>query len=68
MDSISSFSNFQEELCVKILSDIMHLLFSADAGPIIHDVTEVMLTTLRTVIQTTIVMNRESPLVVSAFS
>lgn len=53
---------------MKILSDIMHLLFSADAGPIIHDVTEVMLTTLRTVIQTTIVMNRESPLVVSAFS
>ncbi|XP_034240436.1 dedicator of cytokinesis protein 1 isoform X3 [Thrips palmi] len=51
------------ELCVKILSDIMDLLFSADVGPTIHDVTEVMLTTLRTVIQTTIAMDRESPLV-----
>lgn len=51
---------------MKILSDIMDLLFSADVGPTIHDVTEVMLTTLRTVIQTTIAMDRESPLVVSA--
>ncbi|KAK3913017.1 Dedicator of cytokinesis protein 1 [Frankliniella fusca] len=51
------------ELCVKILSDIMNLLFFADVGPTILDVTEVMLTTLRTVIQTTIAMDRESPLV-----
>lgn len=42
----------------------MDLLFSADVGQTIHDVTEVMLTTLRTVIQTTIAMDRESPLVV----
>ena len=49
---------------MKILSDIMDLLFSADVGQTIHDVTEVMLTTLRTVIQTTIAMDRESPLVV----
>lgn len=56
-------SREEVELCVKILSDIMDLLFSADVGPTIHDVTEVMLTTLRTVIQTTIAMDRESPLV-----
>ncbi|XP_063232451.1 dedicator of cytokinesis protein 1 isoform X3 [Bacillus rossius redtenbacheri] len=51
------------ELCVKILSDIMDLLFRMDIGPTIHDITEIMLTVLRTIIQTTISMDRESPLV-----
>ncbi|PSN51994.1 Dedicator of cytokinesis protein 1 [Blattella germanica] len=51
------------ELCVKILSDIMELLFRPDIGQTIHDISEIMLTILRTVIQTTIAMDRESPLV-----
>nr|CAD7263934.1 unnamed protein product [Timema shepardi] len=51
------------ELCVKIISDIMELLFRTDIGPTLHDITEMMLTVLRTVIQTTIAMDRESPLV-----
>lgn len=55
----------QVELCVKILSDIMELLFRRDIGPTGADIKEIMLTILRTVIQTTIAMDRESPLVVS---
>lgn len=55
----------QVELCVKILSDIMELLFRGDIGPTGPDIKEIMLTVLRTVIQTTIAMDRESPLVVS---
>ncbi|XP_069695130.1 dedicator of cytokinesis protein 1 isoform X2 [Periplaneta americana] len=51
------------ELCVKILGDIMELLFRTDIGPTIQDIKEIMLTILRTVIQTTIAMDRESPLV-----
>ncbi|GFG33105.1 hypothetical protein Cfor_10663, partial [Coptotermes formosanus] len=51
------------ELCVKILSDIMELLFRSDIGSTGPDVREIMLTVLRTVIQTTIAMDRESPLV-----
>ncbi|XP_033607516.1 dedicator of cytokinesis protein 1 isoform X3 [Cryptotermes secundus] len=50
-------------LCVKILSDIMELLFRKDIGPTAPDVKEIMLTVLRTVIQTTITMDRENPLV-----
>jgi hypothetical protein len=56
----------QVELCVKILSDIMELLFRSDIGSTGPDVREIMLTVLRTVIQTTIAMDRESPLVVSS--
>lgn len=52
---------------MKILSDIMDLLFSADVGPTIHDVTEVMLKLLRTVIQATIRMDRDSRLTVRDF-
>ncbi|XP_049862449.1 dedicator of cytokinesis protein 1 isoform X3 [Schistocerca gregaria] len=51
------------ELCVKILSDIMDLLFRPDIGTTIHDIKEIMLTVLRTVIQTVIAMDRDSPLV-----
>ncbi|KAK6633076.1 hypothetical protein RUM43_012819 [Polyplax serrata] len=56
------------DLCVKVLSDIMELLFRNDVGPTIHDITEMMLTVLRTAIQTSIAMDRENssvaPLVV----
>jgi hypothetical protein len=55
----------QVDLCVKILSDIMELLFRSDIGSTGQDVKEIMLTVLRTVIQTTIAMDRERPLVVS---
>ncbi|XP_034937564.1 dedicator of cytokinesis protein 1 isoform X2 [Chelonus insularis] len=51
------------ELCVKILSDILELTFRKDAGPTISDIKEIMLTALRTVIQTVISMDRENPLV-----
>jgi dedicator of cytokinesis protein 1 len=60
-------SLLQVELCVKILSDIMELLFRNDIGSTVGDIKEIMLTVLRTVIQTTIAMDRESPLVVSCF-
>ncbi|KAL1137917.1 hypothetical protein AAG570_009612 [Ranatra chinensis] len=53
----------QVELCVKILSDIMDLLFYDNAGSTVLDLTEIMLTILRTVIQATIAMDRESPLI-----
>lgn len=46
----------------------MELLFRKDIGPTAPDVKEIMLTVLRTVIQTTITMDRENPLVVSSYS
>ncbi|XP_044743403.1 dedicator of cytokinesis protein 1 isoform X2 [Chrysoperla carnea] len=51
------------ELCVKILSDIMELLFRTDVGSTMHDIKEIMLRILRTVIQTLITMDRENDLV-----
>ncbi|XP_011297282.1 dedicator of cytokinesis protein 1 isoform X1 [Fopius arisanus] len=51
------------ELCVKILSDILELTFRKDVGSTISDVKEIMITALRTVIQTIIPMDRENPLV-----
>ncbi|XP_033179092.1 dedicator of cytokinesis protein 1 isoform X6 [Bombus impatiens] len=51
------------ELCVKILSDILELTFRKDIGSTIQDVKEIMLTALRTIIQTVISMDRENPLV-----
>ncbi|XP_067207393.1 dedicator of cytokinesis protein 1 isoform X3 [Linepithema humile] len=51
------------ELCVKILSDILELTFRKDIGSTISDVKEIMLTALRTIIQTVISMDRENPLV-----
>jgi len=65
LSSHELFIFWQVELCVKILSDIMELLFRSDIGPTGPDVKEIMLTILRTVIQSTIAMDRESPLVVS---
>ncbi|XP_071445315.1 dedicator of cytokinesis protein 1 isoform X2 [Hetaerina americana] len=53
----------QVELCVKILSDIMELLFRTDIGSTVDDISQIMLIVLRTVIQTTIAMDREGPLV-----
>lgn len=53
----------QVELCVKILSDILELTFRKDIGSTISDVKEIMLTALRTIIQTVISMDRENPLV-----
>lgn len=52
-------------MCVKLLGDIMDLLYVADKGSTFRDITEIMLTVMRTVIQTTIAMDREEPLVVS---
>lgn len=52
------------DLCVKILSDILELLFRNDVGSTFQDVNEIMFTVLRTVIKTTISMDRENPLVV----
>ncbi|KAK9296200.1 hypothetical protein QLX08_009705 [Tetragonisca angustula] len=51
------------ELCVKILSDILELTFRKDVGSTVQDVKEIMLTALRTIIQTVISMDRENPLV-----
>ncbi|XP_076759592.1 dedicator of cytokinesis protein myoblast city isoform X3 [Xylocopa sonorina] len=51
------------ELCVKILSDILELTFRKDIGSTVQDVKEIMLTALRTIIQTVISMDRENPLV-----
>uniref|UniRef100_A0A0A9Z7E6 Dedicator of cytokinesis protein 1 n=1 Tax=Lygus hesperus TaxID=30085 RepID=A0A0A9Z7E6_LYGHE len=56
------------ELCVAILSDIMDLLFRDDVGCTIDDLSVTMYTVLRTVIQTTIAMDREGPLVGSLVS
>ena len=69
----NTFFNFkiQLELCVKILSDVMELLFvdgqTNDGQFIVNEISEIMLTDLRTVIQTTIAMDRENVIVVSEF-
>lgn len=55
----------QVELCIKILSDILELLFQENVGPTKNDITEIMLTILRTVIQSHINMDRESPYAVN---
>lgn len=51
-------------MCVKILSDLMELLFSAEAGQTIDDISLIMKTILRTVIQTIIRLPREDELTV----
>ncbi|XP_057339656.1 dedicator of cytokinesis protein 1 isoform X1 [Microplitis mediator] len=51
------------ELCVKILSDTLELTFRKDIGSTALDIKEIMLISLRTVIQTVISMDREDPLV-----
>ncbi|XP_031352316.1 dedicator of cytokinesis protein 1-like isoform X2 [Photinus pyralis] len=49
------------ELCIKILSDVLDLLFRKDVGSTVHDITEIMLVDLRTVIQSHINMDKENP-------
>ncbi|XP_019762944.2 dedicator of cytokinesis protein 2 isoform X3 [Dendroctonus ponderosae] len=49
------------ELCIKILSDILELLFRKNIGPTFNDITEVIQTDLRTIIQSHIKMERENP-------
>lgn len=52
----------QIELCIKILSDILNLLFQFKENNIVYnDINEIMLSVLRTVIQSHINMDRESP-------
>ncbi|KAL7286180.1 hypothetical protein TKK_0019548 [Trichogramma kaykai] len=51
------------ELCVKILSDVLDLTFRKDIGSTVSDIKEIMLTTLRTIIQTSVNMDKENPLV-----
>jgi hypothetical protein len=46
-------------MCVKILSDLMELLFRAEAGQTIDDISLIMKTILRTVIQTIIRLPRD---------
>lgn len=50
-------------MCVKILSDTLELTFRKDIGSTASDIKEIMLISLRTVIQTVISMDREDPLV-----
>ncbi|XP_066248093.1 dedicator of cytokinesis protein 1 isoform X1 [Euwallacea similis] len=49
------------ELCIKVLSDILVLLFRKDVGPTFQDISEIIQTDLRTVIQCHIKMQRENP-------
>jgi len=46
----------------------MDLLYMADKVSTFRDITEIMLTVMRTVIQTTIAMDREGPLVVNYYT
>lgn len=48
---------------MKILSDVLDLTFRKDVGSTASDIKEIMLTALRTIIQTVISMDRENPLV-----
>ncbi|CAD7083698.1 unnamed protein product [Hermetia illucens] len=47
--------------CVNIMSNILKLLFQEDIGPTDSDVRDIMLILLRTVIQTSIAMDRDNP-------
>ncbi|CAH2001471.1 unnamed protein product [Acanthoscelides obtectus] len=49
------------ELCIKIMSDIMELLFRNDVGPTYNDLNEIIHSNLRTIIQSHIKMERENP-------
>ncbi|XP_076651042.1 dedicator of cytokinesis protein myoblast city isoform X1 [Halictus rubicundus] len=51
------------ELCVRILSDILELTFRKDIGSTMQDVKDIMLTAMRTIIQSVISMDRENSLV-----
>ncbi|XP_030761843.1 dedicator of cytokinesis protein 1 isoform X2 [Sitophilus oryzae] len=49
------------ELCIKILSDMMELLFRKDIGSTFKDITQIINTDLRTIIQSHIKMDRDHP-------
>ncbi|CAH0555295.1 unnamed protein product [Brassicogethes aeneus] len=49
------------ELCIKIMSDIMELLFRKDIGPTTNDLHEIIKTDLRTIIQSHIKMEKDNP-------
>ncbi|XP_077292342.1 dedicator of cytokinesis protein myoblast city [Arctopsyche grandis] len=53
----------QLELCIKILSEILTLLFSSDVGSTEREFNHIISTLLRTVIISTSQMDRENPLV-----
>lgn len=55
----------QMECCAKILSDTMNLLFTSDMGPTLSDIRIIMMSLLRTVIQTIVAMGNENNMVVS---
>ncbi|CAH1782976.1 unnamed protein product [Owenia fusiformis] len=54
---------FELDVCVVIMSDILEVLHVKDAGPTDKDITMLVLAVMRTVIQTVIHMNRNSPLI-----
>lgn len=49
--------------CVNILNNVLELLFLKDVGPIENDVRDLVLILLRTIIQSSIAMDRDNPLV-----
>ncbi|CRL05400.1 CLUMA_CG018000, isoform B [Clunio marinus] len=49
--------------CVNIMNNILELLFSENIGPIDNDIRDLMLILLRTIIQSSIAMDRDNPLV-----
>lgn len=49
--------------CVNIMNNILELLFSKDIGPTENDIRDIMLILLRTIIQSSIQMDRDNPLV-----
>ncbi|XP_037029968.1 dedicator of cytokinesis protein 1 isoform X7 [Bradysia coprophila] len=49
--------------CVNIMNNMLELLFTNDVGPTENDIKDIMLILLRTVIQTSIAMDRDNPLV-----
>ena len=52
------------ELCIRILSDMLVVLSNGrDVGPTQNDISDIMLSLLRTVIQTFVDMDRDNPLV-----
>nr|XP_006826015.1 PREDICTED: dedicator of cytokinesis protein 1 [Saccoglossus kowalevskii] len=53
----------ESHICVKVLSDIMEILYRKDIGPTHTDVDILMKELLRTVIQTVIFMDRDSQLI-----
>ncbi|CAG9857501.1 unnamed protein product [Phyllotreta striolata] len=49
------------EWCIKNMSDILELLFRKDVGPTFNDISEIIQSALRTVIQSHIKMERDNP-------